>query len=221
MINGRAEKDLKQLFDGHADELLVYHVERRIRTLGFHGEERYGLWTAGCARRCPGCMSPASRDSENGEWMRIEELRMDIVSTGLCEMTISGGEPFLQAEALAKLLKTTRRLVPDLGVLVYTGCRLEELVKEKASLALLKEIDLLIDGEYVDEENRANDRYRRLRGSRNQGIYPLTGRYLGQVLEGDYRERKTERFVRREGIYTVGIPEEKMPLQKRMEKSVG
>ena len=221
MISEQAENELKKLFEGHSEELLLYHRERRITTLGFGGEERYGLWTAGCPHRCPGCMSPASRVPENGEWVRVEDIRMDILSTGLHEMTISGGEPFMQAEALANLIKTTRRLVPDLGVLVYTGYRLEELVKDEASIAFLKQIDLLIDGEYVDAQNLPDDRYRRLRGSRNQCIYPLTERYLRRVLDGEYRERKTETFVKREGIYTVGIPEERITPQKNVERNAG
>ena len=65
-------------------------------------------------------------------------------------ITISGGEPFLQAEALISLIRTikTRR---DIGVIVYSGFTLDELERDDEKSSLLSEIDVLIDGRYIKE----------------------------------------------------------------------
>ena len=95
---------------------------------------RFAIWTQGCPRKCPGCMSPESRDLEAGESLNINDLAQQIMATprDIEGLTISGGEPFLQAGALAALIKQVRRS-RDLGVITYTGYLLDEL-RDKAAM---------------------------------------------------------------------------------------
>lgn len=96
---------------------------------------------------------------------------------GLEGLTLSGGEPMDQARALASLVDRVRAR-RDLGVVCFTGYRLEELM-EADHLALLRRVDLLIDGPYRLAEH-ADLLWR---GSANQRLLALTPRYRGAVPE--------------------------------------
>jgi anaerobic ribonucleoside-triphosphate reductase activating protein len=76
---------------------------------------RLGLWVQGCSLRCPGC---ASRDTwAPGEGTRIgveqlaQELAARIKADSLTGLTITGGEPLDQAEALAGVVSRLRSLM--------------------------------------------------------------------------------------------------------------
>jgi anaerobic ribonucleoside-triphosphate reductase activating protein len=119
-------------------------------------------------------------------------------------VTISGGEPFLQAAALAEMLRILRLdFGYDTGVIVYTGFLLEELQQIPAMKPLLEQTDLLIDGPYV----RELDDGRSLRGSSNQRIIPLTNRYNRPEILSLYgaEGRRTEYFWHGGSINCVGV----------------
>ncbi len=85
-------------------------------------------------------------------------------------LTLSGGEPFAQAEALYPLANAARQM--GYSVVAYTGYTLEELqakADDTPSIErLLMAIDLLIDGKYVEAERSLTLAYR---GSANQRLW--------------------------------------------------
>ena len=87
---------------------------------------RFVVWTQGCPRSCPGCMTAASQQMNGGFSADTKQLAEEILQSGRHGLTISGGEPFLQAKALADLIQEVRKKT-DLGVMIYTGFTLEEL----------------------------------------------------------------------------------------------
>jgi anaerobic ribonucleoside-triphosphate reductase activating protein len=91
-------------------------------------------------------------------------------------VTFQGGEPFEQAEALAALARPARDL--GLGLLVFSGYRLEDLEKEiqPGSRALLEQTDLLVDGPYRRGRPPGG---RPWIGSGNQRFHFLSPRYEG------------------------------------------
>jgi anaerobic ribonucleoside-triphosphate reductase activating protein len=93
-------------------------------------------------------------------------------------VTVSGGEPFDQAEELEELLHGIRIL--NLHTLVYTGFTYEELVSSpvKAVRNTLNLIDMLIDGPY----QIVNPPKMRWTGSGNQRIIELKN---GQIIKND------------------------------------
>jgi len=133
---------------------------------------RVAIWLRGCGRCCPGCISPELW--EPGEATPLEEIAA-VLAPLLPEadgLTVSGGEPFAQAEALAALIDLLRRQA-DMEVLVYTGFLLEELAAQGGkTAALLEKIDILIDGPFM--ESMPNTL--RWRGSDNQRVHLLTAR---------------------------------------------
>jgi anaerobic ribonucleoside-triphosphate reductase activating protein len=104
-----------------------------------------------------------------------------LAQTDIEGVTLSGGEPMMQAGALAEMLGAVRRRA-DLGVICYTGYVLPPRPRREPGTPLrrtaprrrlLAEVDLLIDGPYVRERHadllwRASD---------NQRLLDLTGRY--------------------------------------------
>ena len=110
------------------------------------------VWVQGCKRECAGCFNTASWSFETNQLISIEEVAAKILSnSGNQGVTFSGGEPFLQAEALAQLAIILKK--SGLNVMSFSGYTLEELRGPKApqgSQKLLKELDILIDGPYVE-----------------------------------------------------------------------
>lgn len=177
-------------------KLRVYQRVQMMRALG--PGLRYGLWVQGCSRRCVGCASPMAQPLDGGELMDVRELAEEILKVQQIEgITVSGGEPLLQADALNNLfsiLKSRR----DIGVLLYTGFHYEEIAQRD----LLKWCDAVIDGEYM----ASLDDGRSLRGSSNQKIFYLSDRYRSR-LDFGASFRDTEFVKTTDGrIVLVGIP---------------
>lgn len=179
-------------------KLSVHMREPAVRTLG--PGVRYALWVQGCPRRCPGCVAPEAQALDGGTELETGALAWEILLSGAEGLTISGGEPFLQAEALAELIRTVRRK-RDLGVIVYTGYVYEELLADPAARALLEETDLLIDGPYVKELDDGKS----LRGSSNQRVLTLTERYREELSLYGRPERPTEAFAHGAEVHYVGV----------------
>ena len=158
--------------------LYLNHEEEKTKVLG--PGVRYVVWVQGCKRRCPGCINPLGQPlSENGYWKSVAALEQDILHVeGLTGITISGGEPFLQAEALAKLVKLIKEN-SKLDIMLYSGYTLKQLreMQNAAVDYILGHIDLLVDGEYVEELNH-NTIYR---GSDNQVIHFLSSKYISLI----------------------------------------
>lgn len=141
------------------------------------------VFAQGCNLRCPGCHNPQALDPEGGEWQETGELAAKIIAArGLQGVTISGGEPFLQAEAFASLALELKK--GGLDILTFSGYTYEEL-RRGAALApawakLLQQSDLLIDGPFNLEER---DLSLAFRGSRNQRVIDLAAtRSAGVVV---------------------------------------
>ncbi|MBR5125373.1 MAG: anaerobic ribonucleoside-triphosphate reductase activating protein [Oscillospiraceae bacterium] len=128
---------------------------------------RTTIFCQGCPHHCPGCHNPETWDFGCGTDMAVEDIVSIVRSNPLCRgVTFSGGEPFAQAEAFAKLAK----LLKEKGyeVASYSGYTFEELLTgSEAQKSLLKAIDILIDGPFLMQEKSLELIFR---GSRNQRI---------------------------------------------------
>ena len=96
-------------------DIYVYMREPAVNVLG--PGVRYVLWVQGCHRRCPGCVAKNSYNMEEGTRISAGALAMEIALSKAEGLTISGGEPFLQAEALpigSRILESQRiRNLPE------------------------------------------------------------------------------------------------------------
>jgi anaerobic ribonucleoside-triphosphate reductase activating protein len=112
------------------------------------------IWVQGCLRECPGCFNPASWSFEINQLVSVDSLVEKILDNPRNEgVTFSGGEPFWQAPALAILARKVK--AAGLNVMSFTGFTLEQLQSEYAPAAaqeLLGQLDVLIDGPYVESQ---------------------------------------------------------------------
>lgn len=129
---------------------------------------RLTVFTQGCVHACEGCHNPSSHRLDAGKTMRTGDILAQLRGNPLeCGLTLSGGEPFLQPEACLALAEGTHVLGKD--VWAYTGYTWEALLQEQhpARMALLKVIDVLVDGPFVLAERTLELPFR---GSRNQRL---------------------------------------------------
>lgn len=149
----------------------------RIRIAGITHESlvdgpglRTVIWGQGCPHGCPGCHNQHTQDPAGGDEVEIEEIFHQIDGSCLARgVTLSGGEPFLQPAAFARLAAYARG--KGLDVWAYTGFTFERLLQlsgeEPAVIELLKNVDVLVDGPFVEAEKDLNLVFR---GSRNQQV---------------------------------------------------
>ncbi|NEO31054.1 MAG: radical SAM protein [Symploca sp. SIO3C6] len=109
------------------------------------------IWVQGCLQECPGCFNSDSWSFEINQLIAVDTLVEKITSHPRHEgVTFSGGEPFWQASALAELACKVK--ARGLNVMSFTGFTLERLQSQYApagSQELLAQLDILIDGPYI------------------------------------------------------------------------
>lgn len=127
---------------------------------------RIGIWFQGCSIRCPGCISVDTWEPSRGETTVDAALSQIVEWLPQADgVTISGGEPFDQIEALHALLSSIRqRFVGD--ILVYSGYSRNKLQITK--------FESLIDALIVEPFDNSAPQTLALRGSDNQTILLLT-----------------------------------------------
>ena len=163
---------------------------------------RYIIWFHGCNRNCPGCIAI--------DWNRKKFPAFELSTRTVAEtiqqseniegVTISGGEPFLQLDALYELVTELHR--SKLGIIVYSGYELSELKRMQSGKinSTLEMIDVLIDGRY--RESLDDDLP--YRGSSNQTIHQFTGRYKEFFTSQSRRNSSIEKKDGQELL--TGIP---------------
>lgn len=182
---------------------------------------RAGIWVQGCTIGCSGCVARDTWDAGGGaavdveavlDWLRGLDRPVDGV-------TVSGGEPFQQPEALAELLDGIddwRRGAgrdAEVDVLVYSGYPWSRLSRTPRFAAALQRCDAVIAGPYVARRNNGVA----LRGSDNQRVVALTA--LGErryrqpesgsgddAGGGGGGEQRMQVSVEGDRIYCIGIP---------------
>lgn len=123
------------------------------------------IFTAGCPHHCYGCHNPETWNINNGKDYTIQDIIKELNTH--CNLTLSGGEPFIQAKQLTELILEYKKIKPELNVWVYSGYTYEQIIKDPKKKELLEEIDVLVDGRYIDE---LKDLTLPFRGSSNQRI---------------------------------------------------
>ncbi|MBC3888083.1 anaerobic ribonucleoside-triphosphate reductase activating protein [Acetobacterium paludosum] len=129
---------------------------------------RLVVFAQGCPHHCSGCHNPGTHDFKDGQWVAIDAIINEMKKNPLLDgITLSGGEPFEQAEAFGELAE--RAGVLGYHVMTYTGYTYETLLEnsDKAWHDLLERTELLVDGKFQIEKKSMMLKFR---GSKNQRI---------------------------------------------------
>lgn len=140
---------------------------------------RTSIYLAGCTHSCPGCHNPQSWDPQGGEEMSEDQL-MEVIAYNEAPVTLSGGDPLFQAEAVASL---TARIKRELGynIWCYTGYTWEQIAQQPRLMEVMKHIDVLVDGPFIKAQRDLDIIFR---GSRNQRLINVPATIAqGHVVE--------------------------------------
>ncbi len=152
--------------EGHHDPMRYHRIipESFVDGPG----QRAVLFLQGCSLACPGCQNQHLWNAQGGQSVSPQALAGQLVAANPQAVTISGGEPFQQAAGLAALLDHLRFLSPHIHIIVYTGycwCELPQVIPTDLLARILSQIDILVDGRFIREQDNGLMQYR---GSANQ-----------------------------------------------------
>ncbi len=115
------------------------------------------VFLQGCDLHCPGCHNKSTWDPNKGTLMDVGDLAKLLREKAINKkVTISGGEPLLQKEAVLELLKE----LPDFDLCLYTGHEMEDVPFE-----MLKYLKYIKVGRFIQEERTSTTPFV---GSKNQ-----------------------------------------------------
>ncbi|HHT96059.1 MAG TPA: anaerobic ribonucleoside-triphosphate reductase activating protein [Clostridia bacterium] len=146
---------------------------------------RIVIWTQGCLHNCKGCHNPHTHDLNGGFTEDIDKV-IEFINQSKIQrgITLSGGEPFLQPEALIPIVKAA--IEKGLNVWAFSGYTYEQLLKDENKKALLDYVDVLVDGPFILEQKDERLTYK---GSKNQRIIDVKQSYAqNKVVLSRYDE---------------------------------
>ncbi len=141
---------------------------------------RVVLWLSGCSHCCKGCHNPITWDPNGGLKFDVaarEEL-FDVLSKDyISGITFSGGDPLHPANSLdvRNLMTEIKERFPDKTIWLYTGSSWEEIARNP----MMSMIDVLVDGEFVQE---LADPKLRWKGSSNQRVIDVKKTLSGEDI---------------------------------------
>lgn len=140
------------------------------------------LFTQGCPYHCKNCFNKETWNFDSGcEWTQKDEDKIiDLLKPEyISRLTILGGEPLIDRnkKSLNKLLKRVKELYKNKKIWLYTGAEFEKIKDEY--IDILKYVDVVIDGRFVDE---LKDNNLKFRGSSNQRIIDVQQSLLNKDI---------------------------------------
>ena len=147
---------------------MKYNIVRKMDISNGPGV-RVSVFMQGCEFHCKNCFNPETWSFENGK--EFTQGTIDEV-LNLCDqdyikgLSILGGEPMhpKNIDGTTKLAKAFKEKYPNKNLWVWSGFKFDEDLKDKE---VMKYVDVLVDGRYVDEMHNPNLKWR---GSSNQRV---------------------------------------------------
>lgn len=190
--------------------IAVNRVHYPVEVLG--PGTRVGIWVQGCDIGCAGCASVDTWDRADGTDLTVAELVAAVdrlVGDGACDgVTISGGEPLDQSEALVELIPALRERLSarapggEVDVLVYSGRRRS--VVESSFGEVVALIDAFVPEPYAAGSGVGG----RGRGSANQPLVTVSelGRRRFDPWVAAEAGTTMQLAVDDDGIWLIGLP---------------
>lgn len=153
-----------------------------MKIAGFYDESisnglgwRAVLFVSGCPHHCPGCHNEVAQNYDYGKEFNEQEILERIQKNSILNgITISGGEPLCKENIseVGKFIQDVRKIKPNFDVWCYTGYTLEQLEarNDDTTNKVLQNIDVLVDGKFIQERKNPEIKFR---GSDNQRILDI------------------------------------------------
>lgn len=137
---------------------------------------RVTCWVSGCNMGCFNCYNPQTWDFNSGipfTENTMQEILYDLSKPYIKGLTLSGGHPLdpHNAPKVLEIVKRVKMVFPNKDIWIYSGYVWENIMKDETLREILKYIDVLVDGAYVDE---LRDISLAFRGSSNQRIIDVS-----------------------------------------------
>lgn len=166
---------------------------------------RLGIWLQGCSRHCSGCVSKDTWSPEGGTWIEVEELIVQcrqMVPGKIDGITLTGGEPFEQPDALSELLDRIDgwRREESLDILCYSGMPVRHLITKHK--AIVDRLDALIPEEFRDDLPTEAA----WRGSSNQPLLLLSELAQRRYHEPSGQRPRMQVALGEKDLWMIGIP---------------
>ena len=143
---------------------------------------RVVLWLSGCSHHCYNCQNPQTWNPDSGipfDESAKQEIFNELSKDYISGITFSGGDPLHEnnLDEVLKLVQEIRNLFPTKTIWLYTGYSYSEIFRGQSSCLsqeglnnfkrreIIKQCNVLVDGEYIDEQK---DLTLKWRGSKNQ-----------------------------------------------------
>ena len=112
---------------------------------------RVALWVSGCDHHCKNCQNPTAWDCKAGQLFTEEDFHklMNELSLPYYDgLTLTGGDPLYPSNIrnIEYIVTKVKEVFPNKTIWCYTGYNFEEI----KNLNVMKYIDVLVDGEYID-----------------------------------------------------------------------
>ena len=139
---------------------------------------RVSIFVSGCTHHCKGCFNPETWDFKYGELFtekELDEIIEYLKPDHIKGLSILGGEPFeyVNQQGLLSLVRKVKEVYPNKDIWCYTGYLFDKdikddmMVKWTETREIMQYIDILVDGEFVEDLKNLKLRFR---GSSNQRI---------------------------------------------------
>ena len=147
---------------------MKYNIVRKMDISNGPGV-RVSVFMQGCEFHCKNCFNPETWNFEAGKDFTegtIDEVLKLCNEDYIKGLSILGGEPMhpKNIEGTTKLAKAFKEKYPDKNLWVWSGFKFDEYLKDKE---VMKYVDVLVDGRYVDEMHNPSLKWR---GSTNQRV---------------------------------------------------
>ncbi len=155
-----------QIYEGQ------YHIAKVEPRSFVDGEGvRCSIYLSGCPFKCPGCYNLHAQKFTYGELCTdgaIEDILSYCEADYIEGLSILGGEPFCNMALATEIISRFRaRFARTKSIWVWSGFMFEYLTNDQRRYSMLQEIDVLVDGPFVDRLYRPNIPFR---GSLNQRV---------------------------------------------------